>query len=352
MKIRKDHFGKLRDGSQLDLFIIENDKSKIKLTNYGAAIVSLQVPDKNNNSEEITLGFDNPLDYEQIRSFYGAVVGRYGNRIAKGKFTLDGREYSLAVNEGENHLHGGVKGFDRVVWKTEEIVDGANPGVTFSYLSKDREEGYPGNLNVRVSYSFNDNLELMIKYEIDTDKPTVKNITNHAYYNLSGNLKKDILSHVVRINAEKFLPVTQGLIPTGELRCVSGTPMDFKEPHQIGERINDDDIQLKYGKGYDHNWIIKGVKNVLKYAATIEEPESGRVMEVFTTEPGLQFYSGNFMDGSHAGHNGKVYKYRYAIVLETQHYPNSPNQGNFPTTVLRPGESYESKTIYKFSVKR
>ena len=350
MKISTENFGKLSDGTNIDLIIIENSSSIIKFTNYGAAIVSLQIPDKEGNSEEITMGFDNISDYEKIRGFYGAVVGRYGNRISKGKFILNGKKYNLPVNEGENHLHGGIRGFDRVVWKTEAIANGDIPSVTFSYLSEDGEEGYPGNLQVKVIYSFSHKQELKIRYIISTDRPTVKNITNHTYFNLSGNIKKDILSHSVMLNSDYFLPISRGLIPTGEIRSVESTPMDFRLPHLIKERINLDYDQLKYGKGYDHNWIIKGKENELKSAAVVEESKSGRIMEVFTTEPGIQFYTGNFLDGSHSGNNGKVYKYRHAIVMETQHFPDSPNHKNFPTTVLNPREIYESTTIYKFSM--
>lgn len=350
MKIWKQHFGRLADETDVDLIIMQNADSKIKFSSYGASIVSLKVPDKKNNPEEITLGFENLRQYERNHGYYGAVVGRYGNRIANGKFTLNGKEYVLAVNEGKNHLHGGVRGFDRVVWKIDGISEGNDPHVIFSYLSRDGEEGYPGNLSVKVLYSFNDNHELKIKYVVNTDKTTIKNITNHAYFNLSGNLKTNILSHFVLLNADQFLPVDEGLIPTGEVRSVKDTPMDFLTAHKIGERINQDDIQLRFAKGYDQNWIIKDSKEKLKFAARIGDVESGRILEVYTTEPGLQFYSGNFLDGSHKGHNGKSYNYRDAFVVETQHYPDSPNHQNFPTTILEPGEIYESETLYKFLV--
>lgn len=352
MTIEKELFGILSDSSQAFLFTLKHpDGSIAKITNYGAALVTLKVPDKNGFVEDVVLGFDSLSEYEKIRGFYGAIVGRYGNRLAKGKFVLNGKEYTLATNDGENHLHGGIKGFDRVLWQIDSYGAKDSAFVELSYLSPDGEEGYPGNLQVKVVYSFTMDKSLRIDYTISSDKETVSNITSHGYFNLSGNLKKDILSHDLMLNADHFLPVKKGLIPTGEIHPVAGTVMDFREPFPIGGRINEDDIQLAHGLGYDHNWILNAAETNLKMAATLFEKESGRLMEVFTTEPGIQFYSGNFMDGSHKGHAGRVYNYRHAICLETQHYPDSPNHDHFPTTVISPGDTYKSTTIYKFSVK-
>ena len=256
----------------------------------------------------------------------------------------------MARNEGENHLHGGIKGFDRVVWKYE-VLESDIPSIRFSYLSKDGEEGYPGNLNVSVTYSFTKIHELIINYEMTTDKPSVRNITNHSYFNLSGNVKESVLIHTIKINGDKFLPVNKNLIPTGEVRPVENTSMDFLNHKIIGRRINNEDEQLNYGRGYDHCWILNKDGNELNFAAEVYEPNSGRVMKVFTTEPAIQFYSGNFMNGSHSGREGTPYKYRFALCLETQHYPDSPNHSNFPLTRISPGDTYKSETIFKFSIK-
>lgn len=351
MTIEKTIFGNLTDGRQADLFTMKHpDGSVVQITNFGAAVVAVKVPDKEGTIEDVVLGFDNLSDYENIRAFYGAIVGRYGNRIDHGRFTLNGTEYKLAVNDGDNHLHGGIKGFDRVLWQVDDYHARDAAVLKLSYLSEDGEEGYPGNLQVRVTYSFDQDRALRIDYRITCDKPTVKNITNHAYFNLSGNLKDDILGHELMLNADQYLPVVKGLIPTGEFRPVAGTVMDFRQPHPIGARIDDDDQQLKFGLGYDHNWILNKERDSLSLAGTVFEPTSGRLMEIYTTEPGIQFYSGNFMDGSHSGHGGRMYTHRHAICLETQHYPDSPNHDNFPTTVINPGEVYTSTTIYKFGV--
>lgn len=352
MKIKKEVFGKLSDGQEVDILTLTHpDGSEVKITNFGAAVVSVKVPDKNGNVEDVVLGFDDLENYEKIRAFYGAIVGRYGNRIDKGKFTLNGVDYQVPVNDGENSLHGGFNGFDRMVWKVEEFDVNSFASVKLSYLSKDGEEGYPGNMKVVVNYSFTLDHELKIDYEITTDQATVKNVTNHAYFNLSGNVKSDILDHELMLNADHYTPVVAGLIPTGEDAPVEGTPMDFRKPELIGKRINEDTEQLKLGLGYDHNWVLNDTDGTLKLAGTVYEPVSGRVMEIYTTEPCMQFYSGNFMDGSHAGHSGRVYQHREAMCLETQHYPDSPNHENFPTTTLNPGEVYNSQTVYKFLVK-
>ena len=352
MEIKKEVYGTLQDGREVYLFTLKiSDGSELKLTNFGATVVSLKVPDRKGKIENVILGFKDFKDYENIRHFYGAIVGRWGNRIDKGKFTLNGQEYTLATNDGENHLHGGIMGFDRMLWAYEETVYKDIPAVKFSYLSKDGEEGYPGNLKLSVIYTYSEQNELGIYYKMTTDQLTVKNITNHSYFNLSGDVKDDILKHDLVLNADKFLPVVAGLIPTGELKSVKGTPMDFTSPHKIGERINEDDEQLKYGLGYDHCWVINESKEGMNNAGYIYDSVSGRRMDIYTTEPAIQFYSGNFMDGSDIGHEGLPYNYRSAMCLETQHYPDSPNQESFPTTVLIPGEVYKSTTIYKFSVK-
>lgn len=352
MKIKKENFGQLSDGRNVDIFTISHPGgSEVKITNYGAALVSVKVPDKNGIFEDVLLGFDELEKYEKIRAYYGAIVGRYGNRIGKGKFTIDGKEYQIPINDGENSLHGGFNGFDRQLWEVKDFSVDTGAYVKLYYFSKDGEEGYPGNMEVTVVYRFTLDHEIKIDYVMTTDAKTVKNVTNHAYFNLSGNVRKDILDHQLMLNAETFTPVDKGLIPTGEIRSVKNTPFDFRQPKAIGEHINVENEQLKFGLGYDHNWILSNVDDKLKLAGSIYEPESGRFMEIFTTEPSIQFYSGNFMDGSHAGHSGKVYQYREAMCLETQHYPDSPNHSNFPSTLLNPGEIYRSSTIYKFSGK-
>jgi aldose 1-epimerase len=352
ISMRKDLFGKLGDGREVYLYTVKNTNGlELKVTNFGASVVSLKVPDRSGTLEHVILGYPRLEEYVRLRHFFGAIVGRWGNRIAKGKFTLGDQEYALAVNEGENHLHGGIKGFDRVLWDTEEKTTNNDPEIILSYLSKDGEEGYPGNLFVSVTYSLTSQNELKIDYSIKTDKLTIKNVTNHSYFNLSGNAKSDIMNHRLMLNADHFLPVKKGLIPTGEIWTVEDTPMDFREPRRIGSRIGEDYEQLSLGLGYDHNWIINGSKEKLKYAGFVYEPVSGRRMDIHTTEPGIQFYSGNFMDGTDIGFEGIPYKYRYAMCLETQHYPDSPNHPKFPSTELRPGEIYTSTTIFTFSVK-
>jgi aldose 1-epimerase len=351
MKYKKEIFGTLSDGSRVHLFTFRYENgSEIKFTNYGATIVSIKLPDKNGKVEEITMGFDNLKDYEKIRNYYGATIGRNCNRLANGKFSLDGKEYKLVKNEGKNHLHGGKKGFDRVVWIGDKTLDG-NPGIELSYLSRDGEEGYPGNLEVTVGYSFSNENVLSLNYELRTDKTTITNITNHSYFNLSGNFKENILNHHLTLNAEVFLPVTRHLIPTGEFRNVKDTPMDFTNPHKIGERIEEDYEQLKFASGYDHYWIINDNDKEIKFAGSLYEEKSGRFMEIFTTEPGIQFYSGNFLDDSHKCSNQIRNVFRTALCLETHHFPDSPNHSEFPSIVLKPGEVYKSTTIYKFSIK-
>lgn len=351
--ILKAPFGTTTDGQKVDLYTLTNANGLVaKITNYGGIITQLWVPDRDGKLGDIVLGFDDLKDYEKLSPYFGALIGRYGNRIGKGKFTLDGKEYNLAINNGENHLHGGLKGFDKVVWDAEPVKVANGVALKLHYLSKDMEEGYPGNLNVTVTYTLTDKNELKIHYDATTDKPTVCNLTNHSYFNLAGQGNGDILDTKLMINADYYTPVDEGLIPTGEIAPVKGTPFDFNKPTAIGARINKDNIQLKYGLGYDHNWVLNKKDSKMSLAARAFSPKSGRVMKVFTNEPGVQFYCGNFLDGSFSGKNGKVYKHRYAFCLETQHFPDSPNQPNFPSVVLRPGETYSTTTVYQFTTKK
>lgn len=348
---QKQLFGKTADGKAVDLYTLTNSNGvEARIMTYGGIVVSLRVPDRNGKLEDVVLGYGNLEGYLKNNSpYFGGIIGRYGNRVAKGRFSLNGREYRLAQNNGENHLHGGIKGFDKVVWKAKEVKSKDGAAVALSYVSKDGEEGYPGNLSVTVVYTLTNNNQLKIDYSATTDKETIVNLTNHSYFNLAG--RGSILNHEVMINADRFTPVDQGLIPTGELRSVKGTPMDFTRPTAIGARIEQQDQQLIFGKGYDHNWVLNGGGGKLALAASVYEPTTGRVMEVYTTEPGVQFYTGNFLDGSIRGKGGQVYEKRFGLCLETQHFPDSPNKSNFPSTVLRPGGKYTTTTIYKFTVK-
>jgi aldose 1-epimerase len=352
-QVTKQPFGKTSDGQQVDVYTLRNTRgAEAKIMNYGAIVVSLKVPDRSGKFDDVVLGFNDFDSYLKNDPYFGAIVGRYGNRIAKGRFTLNGVEYKLATNNGENHLHGGIKGFDKVVWTGREMKSTAGPAVVLTYLSKDGEEGYPGNLNVRVVYTLTNNNELKIDYTATTDKDTVTNLTHHSYFNLAGEGNGDILNHLVTINGNRFVPIDAGSIPIGELRRVAGTPFDFLKATAIGARINQDDEQLKFGQGYDHTWVINGRMGVLRLAATAYEATSGRVMQVWTTEPGMQFYTGNFLDGTKTGKSGKVYQRRFGFCFETQHYPDSPNQPSFPTTTLRKGQTFKSTTIYRFSSRR
>jgi aldose 1-epimerase len=350
--VKSASFGKA-DGQDVRLFTLNNRHGvEAKIITYGGIVVSLKVPDRNGKLDDIVLGFETLDEYVKGNNAYlGALIGRYGNRIAKGRFTLNDVEYKLATNNGENHLHGGIKGFDKVVWSGKPLKSNDAAGVELTYRSRDGEEGYPGNLSVTVTYLLTDNDELKIDYSATTDKDTIVNLTHHSYFNLSGQGNGDILKHELQINADRFTPVDDGLIPTGELRSVSGTPFDFLHPVAIGARINQDEQQLKLGKGYDHNFVVNGSMGTLRQAATVFDPASGRVMEVWTVEPGMQFYSGNFLDGK-KGKSGKTNQFRYGFCLETQHYPDSPNKPDFPTTVLKKGSIYKTTTIYKFSVRR
>lgn len=349
--IDKAPFGKLPDGQAVEIYTLKNNAGmSVSIMTYGAAIVNWTAPDKNGKYEDITLGCDSLSGYLKGVPYFGSVVGRYGNRIAKGKFSIDGKTYTLATNNGANHLHGGVKGYDKVNWNATPIQQ-EEPALKLTYTSKDGEEGYPGNLAIEVVYTLQKDNSLRIAYSATTDKTTVVNLTNHAYFNLAGD-GKSILDHEVTLNADKFLPVDKGLIPTGELKPVTGTPFDFTKSFKIGARINDTlNAQIKLGGGYDHAWILNKGNDALTLAATVVEPTSGRVMEVFTTEPAIQFYTGNFLDGTINGKKGVKYAKRSGLCLETEHYPDSPNQSKFPTTLLKPNEKYQTTTIYKFSAK-
>lgn len=348
--IEKSTYGALPDGRAVDLFTLRNTQAMVvKITNYGGIIVSWTAPDRAGKYEDVVLGCDSLAGYLRGTPFFGAIIGRYGNRIAKGKFLLDGVSYSLATNNIGNHLHGGIAGFDKVLWAAEPL-SGEEPALKLTYLSKDGEEGYPGNLNVEVVYTLQKDNSLKIDYTATTDKKTVVNLTNHSYFNLKGS--GDILGHELVLNAAAFLPVDSTLIPTGERRPVNGTVFDFTKSTAIGARINDAaDQQIKYGLGYDHCWVLSDASKNLKQAAVLSEPASGRVLEVLTTEPAVQFYSGNFLDGTVIGKGGTAYPYRSGLCLETQHFPDSPNRPDFPGTVLNPGETYRTTTVYRFSVR-
>jgi aldose 1-epimerase len=347
-RVAREAFGSLPDGTAIEIFTLTNAKGvEIRAMTYGAIIVSLRVPDRAGRLDDVVLGYQDAASYARNNAaFFGAIVGRYANRIANGRFQLNGMTYTLAKNNGPNHLHGGTKGFDKVVWKGEALED----GVTFTYLSRDGEEGYPGNLQVKVSYRLNDQHELTVEYEATTDKPTVVNLSQHSYFNLASQGTRDILEHEIEIDADRYTPVDATLIPTGEIAPVEGTPFDFRKATAIGARIGEGHIQVKYGSGYDHNFVLNrnAAETGLKRAVRVMERSSGRTLEISTTEPGLQFYSGNFLDGSVTGKQGRVYRHRYGFCLETQHFPDSPNQPSFPSTTLAPGETYRSTSVFKF----
>lgn len=351
-KMKREDFQTILDGKKTDLYTLKNSNGvEITVTNFGARVVEIWVPDRNGKFEDIVLGHDKVDKYIHFKGerFLGATIGRYGNRIDKGQFELDSVRYQLPINDTPNSLHGGTKGFDMVVWDTEQ--EGSRK-LSFSYLSKDGEEGYPGNLNVKMTYELTDNNEFIITHTATTDKKTVLNLTHHSFFNLHGAGNGSINDHELMINADKFTPVDETLIPTGEQCPVASTPMDFQTPTLIGERVNANYEQLRFGRGYDHNWILKRkTDHDLELAATVYEPESGRLLEVWTTEPGLQFYGGNFFDGSIIGKNGKSYDFRASLALETQHFPDSPNHPEFPSTVLTPDETYHHVCVYKFTTK-
>lgn len=350
MTIKKQAFGTTQDGTAVDLYALNNGQGiTARIMTYGAIIVSLETPDRDGNVKDIVLGFDNLADYEKSNPYFGAIVGRYGNRIGKGQFTLNGQDYQLATNDGDNHLHGGVKGFDKVVWEAESVQEKDRVGLKLHYLSPNGEEGYPGALSLTVTYWLNRDNELVVDYQATTDKPTVVNPTHHSYFNLAGPGETPILDHQMQIFADNFTPTDAGLIPTGEMAPVEGTPMDFRQPTAIGARISADYQPLKFAGGYDHNWVLNRAGDGLSLAARVTEPTSGRVLEVLTTEPGLQFYAGNFLDGTLTGKNGVVYQFRTGFCLEAQHYPDSPNKLDWPSVVLNPGQTYTQETVYRFS---
>jgi aldose 1-epimerase len=349
-------FGPLPDGRSTQLFTLENTRGfRADISDYGGTVVNLFVPDKNGKLADVSLGFDNAAQYRAQSPFFGALIGRYGNRIAHGKFTLDGLTYSLALNDHPGDipcsLHGGTVGFDKVLWEARPLIIDGNPTLVLTYVSRDGEEGYPGKLTAEVTYTVTPDNELRIDYKATTTKATPVNLTNHTYFNLHGEGEGTILDHVLMMRASRTTPVNAGLIPTGEIVPVAGTPLDFTTPHAIGERIGADNEQLRFGGGYDHNWVLDNQDGKLALAATLYEPQSGRFMEILTTEPGLQFYCGNFLNGTLTGKSGKKYVFRSGLCLETQHYPDSPNHPNFPNTILRPGETLRSTTIYRFSTK-
>ena len=346
MNVEETSFGTLPDGAAVKLFTLSNGNGMtVKITEYGGIITEIWVPDRGGQKANVVLGFDKLDEYAKGHPFFGAIAGRYANRIANGKFTLDGREYTLATNNGPNHLHGGVKGFDKKVWKgMAQPVTPETAAVTFSYISPDGEEGYPGTMTANVTYTLTDKNELRIEYAATTDKPTVVNLTNHSYFNLAGG--GSVLDHVLKVNADRYTPADAGLIPTGELAPVKGTGLDFTSPRRIGDRIGD---YMSFAKGYDHNFVLNSGAGSSSVCARVEEPKTGRVMEVRTTEPGVQLYTGNHLDGQRTGVGGAKYGQHTGFCLETQHYPDSPNKPAFPTTVLRPGQQYKTTTVYHFS---
>lgn len=339
------------NGKTVELFTLKNENGIVaQITNYGGRVINLWTPDKSGNYGDIVVGYETLEEYLKSNEiYYGTLIGRYGNRIAKGHFTLNDSVYTLATNNKVNHLHGGVNGFNNVVWDAKKI-DGQTLELT--YFSADGEEGYPGNLNVKVVYTLSNDNELKIEYRATTDKPTPINLTQHSFFNLKGAGNGDVNEHIMQIFADSYIPVDSTLIPIGVIAPVERTPFDFRNPTAIGARINEDNEQLKFGGGYDHNWVINKVETGLNYAAKVVEPESGRTLEVLTNEPGIQFYGGNFMNGSDSGKGGKVFAYRGALALETQHFPDSPNQPAFPSAILNPGEEYYSVCIYKFGVEK
>lgn len=344
-------YGKMPDGRVVNEYTLVNTNGMtMKVINYGGIITSLTMPDRNGKLDDVVLGYDSLDQYLRSNPYFGALIGRYGNRIAKGKFTLDKVEYTLATNNGENHLHGGITGFDKVYWEITPANVDEGPAIRLTYRSKDMEEGYPGNLSVDVLYVLTNKNEFRVEYRATTNKKTIVNLTQHTYFNLSGG-SRDILDHRLSINADKFLPVDKTLIPTGEQRAVKNTPFDFTQSKVIGARINESDEQLKFGNGYDHCWILNRSAEGLNRAAVLYDEETGREVTVFTSEPGIQFYSGNFLDGSLRGKGGKPYNFRTGLCLETQHFPDSPNRLEFPSVVLNPGEKYYTETVYRFAVR-
>ena len=349
--IMKEPFGKTADGKAVDIYTLRNTNGmEARIMTYGGTLVSLKVPDRNGNLGDVVLGCDDVDTYMHQSTYLGALIGRYGNRIGKAQFTLDGQTYHLDANNGANTLHGGTNGYDKVLWQAKPVPTDSGPSLELTYVSKDGEEGFPGTLKIKAVYKLTDDNSLRIEFTATTDKDTVVNLTAHSYWNLAG--KGNILDDVVTINADKFTPVDAGLIPTGELRPVAGTPFDFTKPTRVGEHIGQVDEQLKFGNGYDHNWVLNKEPGKLDIAATAWDPTSGRVLEVLTTEPAVQFYTGNFLNGSFKGKGGWAYQFREGMCFEPQHYPDSPNQPAFPSTELKPGETYHNIIEYKFSTKQ
>jgi aldose 1-epimerase len=348
-------FGAIASGEKTDLYVLRNSRGMVvSITNYGATVVSIKVPDRAGKFEDVVLGYETAKEYEDGTAHFGGTVGRYANRIAHGNFTLAGKTYTLPKNNGENTLHGGLRSFDKKIWAAKEVASKDGAAVEFTYVSPDGEEGFPGTMTVTVVFTLSSaKNDLRMDYSASADKPTVVNLTNHSYFNLAGQGNGDILSQTLQLNASKFTPVDAGMIPTGELRDVKNTPFDFRRPVAIGERINAEDDQLKLGRGYDHNWVTdrRAGTSAIELAAIARDPKSGRVLEVLTTEPGIQFYTGNFLDGTDHGKGGKVYQQRYAFCLETQHFPDSPNHAGFPSTTLFPSRPFRSTTIFRFLVK-
>jgi aldose 1-epimerase len=350
--VTREPFGRMPDGTTVGVYTMRNDQGiEVRAMDYGGIILSLETPDREGQLDDIVLGYDSLDGYLEETPYFGAIVGRYANRIANGRFTLDGTTYQLATNNGPNHLHGGIRGFDKVVWSGEPFESGDSAGVRFRYRSVDGEEGYPGNLDVTVTYTLTADNTLVIGYHAVTDAPTPVNLSQHSYFNLAGAGSPDILDHRLVIYAGRYTPVDSTLIPRGDIDATGGTPFDFTLPTAIGERIDADDEQLRYGGGYDHNFVLnRTVSGGMVHAAEVLDPSSGRTLDVWTTEPGFQFYSGNFLDGSITGKNGQVYYHRYGFCIETQHFPDSPNHPEFPSTILRPGEEYHSTTVWRFGV--
>ncbi|MEJ2053973.1 MAG: galactose mutarotase [Calditrichaceae bacterium] len=345
-------FGKSKDNRDVFLFELANKNGmRVEVMNYGATVVKIIVPGRNGKAEDVVLGYDRLEDYLNDTVYFGCIVGRYGNRIAKGKFKLKDKVYKLAQNNGENHLHGGIEGFNRKVWNVIESINVFIETITFVYKSPDGEEGYPGNVTLEVTYTVTDDNELKIEYLGKTDKTTILNPTNHSYFNLTGNFNQTILEHKLEMDAAHYTPTDSGSIPTGEIADVQGTPMDFQKAIPLGKHIDDSFEQLKFAGGYDHNWVFNDFDGQVKHRATLHDPKSGRVIDLFTSEPGVQMYTGNYLDNIENGKNGITYKQRTGVCLETQHFPDSPNHDNFPSVVLKPGEEYRQTTIYKFSIK-
>ncbi len=350
--ITKAEFGKLSDGRIVDIYTLRNKKgAEVKIINYGATIVSLKMPDRNGKYADVVLGYDDLNSYVKGSSYFGAVVGRYANRIAKGRITLDGKTYQLSVNEGENELHGGKVGFDKLLWKAEPLKTKEGPALKLTLVSPDGDMGYPGTVTLHVTYTLTNNYELKVHYEGTTTKTTILNVSQHSYFNLTGDPHNTILNTELKINADSFTPINKELIPTGKIESVKGTPLDFTKMTAIGARIDDNFEQLKLAGGYDFNWILNNYNGKVREVADVYDPSSGRYMQVFTNQPGLQFYSGNFLNGTQIGKNGIAYKRRTGLALEAQHFPDSPHEPKWPSVVLKPGQIYSQTTIYKFSTK-